>query len=524
MAIDLQPAPSTVRGSARRMYRPVTRSLTRTDLVAMLAIIASTGTALILWSHLGSELIPVKRGIGYDGVGYAKIVRDPVGVVLGNQLDVHRIQRILPSLVVHLMLRPFGLHTYNPGIVAGFQVLNLALMLLSAAVWWLIARRLDLSRVAGWVGFLALFVNYGVIKFQFYSPVMTDTAGFFLGLLVVWCLVFRQTALLPLVAVLGAFTWPTVACSALGLYLLSRPQGPLRPSRRWGTLVAAVLALAIPFFAVRTWRCDGCASALMRDAAVPGLMWLAVPVLAVWVFLAFRPLCELLTVPAVVRAVDWRRLLVAVLLLVALAWVHRNLADPSFRTVSRTMHNTLLGGIVKPAGSLVAHAVWFGPAVPLLVLTWRRAVDALRQLGLNAVAMTAAFVLIAVTCEARILMNEWPLFALLAAMTVDRLDWRGRSLAIFAALVAVASRLWFPVFHGPYTGNWRAYPDQYYGMSLGLKMTVPSYLMMSAACLVCAAVLWPLTRPRRRHDGTGAPPEPRPDGEERATSVSAAPE
>lgn len=501
------------------MYRAVTRSLTRTDLLAMLAIIATTGTALILWARLGSELIPVRGGIGYDGATYASMTRDPVGVILGNQLDVHRVQRVLPSLAVHLMLRPFGLHTSNPAIVVGFQVFNYALMLLAAAIWWLMARRLDLSRVAGWVGFLALFVNYGVIKFQSYSPVMTDTAGFFLGLLVVWCLVFRQTRLLPLVAILGSFTWPTVAYSALGLYLLSRPQGPLRASRWWGIATAGVFAVLVPFLAVRTWRCGPeCGSTLMRNAAVPSLMWIAVAFLAVWVFLAFRPLFELLTVPNVLRAVDWRRLVVAVLLFLALAWLHRNLADPSFRTVSRTTYNTLLGGIVKPAGFLVAHAVWFGPAVPLLVLTWRRAVEFLKELGLNAVAVTAAFVLIATTCEARILMNQWPLFALLAAIVVDRLEWRGRALAIFAALTAVASRLWFPVFHGPYTGDWRAYPDQYYGMSMGLKMTVPSYLMMGTACLVCAAVLWPLTRSRDRST-TGPGPV-----EEPAAPVSASPD
>lgn len=507
------------------MYRAVSRSLTRIDLLAMLAIVATTGTVLILWSHLGSELIPIRGGIGYDGTTYARITRDPVGVVLGNQLDVHRVQRILPSLVVHLMLRPFGLQTSDMAIIVGFQIFNYALMMLAAAVWWLIARRLDLSRVAGWVGFLALLVNYGLIKFQAIPPVSTDTAGFFLGLLVVWCLVSRQTWLLPLVAILGSFTWPTVTYSALGLYLLSRPQGPLRTSRWWGLTTASVFAVLVPTLAVRTWLCGPeCASTLMRNAAVPSLMWISVAFLGVWVFLAFRPLFEVLTIPNVVRAIDWRRLVVAVLLLVALAWIHRNLADPSFRSVSRTLHNTLLGGIVKPAGFLVAHAVWYGPAVVLLVLTWRRAVDVLKEMGLNAVAMTAAFVLIAITSEARILMNAWPFFVLLAAIVVDRLEWRARALALFAVMAAVTSRLWFPVFHGPFTGDWRAYPDQYYGMSLGLKMTVPSYLMMGTACLVCAAVLWPLTRPDRRQEATDPAPEPGSDGEEGAMTASAAPE
>jgi len=249
----------------------------------------------------------------------------------------------------------------------------------------------------------------------------------------------------------------------------------------------------------------------MGNAMVPSLMWFSVAFLAAWIFLAFRPLLEVLTVPNVLRSIDWRRLVVAVLLFVALTWVHRELADPSYRTVSRTTYNTVLGGIVKPAGFVVAHAAFFGPAVPLLILTWRRAVTALKEFGLGAVAMTAAFLFIAITCEARILMNEWPMFALLAAIVVDRLQWRGRALAVFAALTLVASRLWFPVYHGPYSGDWRAYPDQYYGMSLGLKMTVPSYLMMATGVLVCLAALWPLTRSRKVPDPDDATAPPRDD-------------
>lgn len=493
-------------------HRAAPRSLTGTDLVIMLTLVATTGTVLVLWSHLGSELIPVRRGVGYDGAVYSSVTRDPIGTIFGHRLDVHRVQRIVPSLLVHVLLRPFGLQTSNPAIVVGFQLLNYGLMVLSAAVWWHIARRLDLSRVAGWIGFLSLLVNYGVIKFQSYSPVMTDTAGFFLGLAVVWCLVFKRTWLLPVVAVLGSFTWPTVAYTALGLYALSRPQGPLRPSRWWGVATAGTMAVVIPALGVRTWRCgDGCASALMGNAMVPSLMWFSVAFLAAWIFLAFRPLLEVLTVPNVLRSIDWRRLVVAVLLFVALTWVHRELADPSYRTVSRTTYNTVLGGIVKPAGFVVAHAAFFGPAVPLLILTWRRAVTALKEFGLGAVAMTAAFLFIAITCEARILMNEWPMFALLAAIVVDRLQWRGRALAAFAALTVVAARLWFPVYHGPYSGDWRAYPDQYYGMSLGLKMTVPSYLMMATGVLVCLAALWPLTRSRKVPDPDDAKAPPRDD-------------
>lgn len=477
------------------------RTLVLLDLYAMVALVALAGTVMVLWSHVGHEMIPVRGGIGYDGTVYSAVTRDPMGTLFGGILDVHRVQRVVPSLVVHAMLRPFGLQEDNAAIVLGFQAMNYALMAAAALVWWHVARRLNLSRPAGWVGFLALLVNYGLIKFQAYSPVMTDTFGFFLGLVVLACVVFKRPGLLPWVAVVGAFTWPTVTYSALGLYVFSRPGGPLRPNRWWGVAVAGIAAIAVPAFAVYSFQCGSniCPSPLMYESVVPELLPFSVVFLAIFIYLALRPVAEVLTVPAVLRALDWRRLLVAVVLMLLIARVQHDLADPSFRTVGRTLYNTALGGAAKPAGFLVAHSVYYGPAILLLVLTWRKAVREVRQFGAGFVALLFGFLLIALTNEARILMNEWPMFALMAAIVVDKLEWRRFEASVFALLALVTSRVWFPVNHGPYIGDWRKYPDQYYGMSMGLKMTVFSYTLMGFGCLVTAGVLyWLIHRKRPR--------------------------
>ena len=72
-------------------HRRGTRSLSSSDLAGMLGIVVLAGTALVLWSQIGDERIPVRDGLGYDGITYARITRDPGGTVLGNGLDVHRI-------------------------------------------------------------------------------------------------------------------------------------------------------------------------------------------------------------------------------------------------------------------------------------------------------------------------------------------------------------------------------------------------------------------------------------------------
>ena len=114
------------------------------------------------------------------------------------------------------------------------------------------------------------------------------------------------------------------------------------------------------------------------------------------------------------------------------------------------------------------------------------------------VALVLGYVVLAITVEARILLNEWPFFVLLAAVVVDQLGWKARQAWIFAALSFVMSRVWFPVYHGEYTGDWRKFPDQFYGMSLGLKMTLTSYSVMAAASLgVGFVLLWLVRRPGR---------------------------
>ena len=270
----------------------------------------------------------------------------------------------------------------------------------------------------------------------------------------------RRVVLLPLVAVVGAFTWPTAEYAALGLFALSRAHEVLRPGRWWGVLTAGTLAIAIPALAVVTYRCgEDCATPLMRDAVFPSVLWLSVIVLALWIYFAMRPLLELLTVSNVLRAVHWPRLLGAVVLFPALAQLHHQLAVPSERPPLRTLFNVALGGIAKPGGFLVADAAYFGVAVPLLVLTWRRAVDELRRFGVGAVAMVAVFLLSAITSEARLLSTN-----------------------------------------GPCSHGWPPWSST--GSS-------GAYLMMGAATVVCLGIMFWLVRDPVTGDGSGDATDPR---------------
>lgn len=472
----------------------------------MVALVVLSGTALVVWSHYGNELFPVNRGTGHDGRGYAWMAQRGPSYVFGQNLDSHRIQRIVPSLVAFAVLKLLNVSPTFPTIILTFQMLNYAMIACSAVLWWQAARQLALGRPAGWVGFLALFVNYAVLKFPAYYPVLTDSAGFFLGTVTLWCLLTGRRSWLPLVAVVGAFTWPTVAYSALLLYALSRPSGPLRPIRRWGAIAAVLLATGVTALSWRGYRCESdCTSQILTNGMLPGVVPLSLIIVFLFVFLATRPLLELLTVRVVFQSFDWPRFLVAVTLLTVLGFVQRQLSVEG-STVSRTLMNTAVGGIIKPGGFLVAHSIYFGVAVPLLVLTWRRAVRTATDHGIALIALLLVYVLLSLSAESRILVNQWPFFVLLAASVVDRLTWRRRQVVLFAAGALVMSRVWFPVTQGQWTGEIRQYPDQFYGMSIGFNMTVTSYLIMTALTVAGGATMWWALRMARPGPAEPTPP------------------
>src|SRR5262249_23661423 len=126
--------------------------------------------------------------------------------------------------------------------------LDVALIALVAWFWCRIARRLEVSERGKWLGFIALFVNYVVLKHTVYCPVTTDVAAYALGAARLWCYLGGRTGALSPVLLAGAFTWPVALPVGALLLLFPRAPGgqrdaaPVRP--HWNLLAAALLAAA----------------------------------------------------------------------------------------------------------------------------------------------------------------------------------------------------------------------------------------------------------------------------------------
>ncbi|HMS66453.1 MAG TPA: hypothetical protein PKD83_14510, partial [Ignavibacteria bacterium] len=155
-------------------------------------------------------IINVNYGFGYDGYFYGKIALNFIEQVFGHQLSFYRIQRILPSFIVSAALSILNIHKNTFNIIKAFQILNLVLLILSSFIWIEVCRHYKLNLKLIWIGFILWFLNFGIAKFTFYYPVLTDTTAFFLGFCLMYFHLKDNLTGKILVSLLGAFTFPTI--------------------------------------------------------------------------------------------------------------------------------------------------------------------------------------------------------------------------------------------------------------------------------------------------------------------------
>ena len=149
------------------------------------------GFLLIAWGlWLGAmalgEQVPANDGLGWDGVRFARYATQGPQALLDREINSYYVQRVGPSLVVHGVIRAFGLPFDAVTIRWTFLAMNLILLSVAIVILSDVGRRLDLSTNAQWLLFLGLFVNAANGRLPVYYANIGDAVAFTLGMTMLW--------------------------------------------------------------------------------------------------------------------------------------------------------------------------------------------------------------------------------------------------------------------------------------------------------------------------------------------------
>jgi hypothetical protein len=483
----------------------------RTNLL-MVVVMLVVGIANLRWA----EKLPVGDGFGWDGVNYAAWARDFYKSVFVDKVEDYYVQRVAPSAAVHYgartVLWPFYSHDEsvrilhdNKNLLFSFGVYNLVLIVLAVYLWGLIADSLKISTRGKWFGFCFLFVNYAILKGNFYTPVSTDISGFVLGLLMFYFFLTRKSWGLLAVMLIGGFTWPTIPAMAALLLVLPRSDEqesmvPLSPAARKFVLFFPVFACALVFAYLmwngvfRGWDKSG-----MVRIDFPLLYWSMAAVM-VYLFFGFRAALtdgRLFDVGYILRAVRWKWVIASMLILLLLRWSVHILAGPvpSSWTFKAFVISLFASSAMEPFMFVVAHAVYFGPAILLVVIFWRRFCQETGRYGIGFRLFVILNLLLSIGPQSRYQIPALGVFVAILIMVLDR-EWLPRwSFPLWLLLSVFYSKVWYTFNTSPMNpdgtmARFHTFPLQHFFMNSGPWMSHAMFIVQGSVVFLTIIVLY----------------------------------
>jgi hypothetical protein len=493
----------------------------------MLLAVLILGLLNFFWG----EKVPAGGGLGWDGVIYGDMVRKLGSMISGGQLSGYYTQRILPAAIVRGMLLLSRTPMDNANIIRAFEVYNLILLAGACRVWKRVSDAFDISVAGRWIGFCGIFVSYECSKQAFYYPVLTDVTALFIAMLLLLFYVEKRPLALFVVTVLGAFCWPVVSVSGALLLLFLRTELPkdvvaFSSSESSGAIARRAMRYWLVLFALSV---IGYIMMLLigshpeRAIHVPAIMAHASPRLASRftekeILLGFERLFTALPsitvmVFALAMLIGSRRLIYAVLagirrakpVLVVLAaaavlapfFVVKAISNPTIANESG-LKTLFIWSVLPRTGMFllpfVTLAVFWGPALLLMIICWKAFCIEARKMGPGPMSIMGMCMLLGLADEPRFLTVAWPFLVLVLVLVIEKMHMRKTFKYAFAILTVLYAQFWMKINLAPWPApdnqGLQNYPKQLYFMHYGLWMGWWPYVIQSIALVISAIWLY----------------------------------
>ncbi|MBN2301296.1 MAG: hypothetical protein JXN60_02140 [Lentisphaerae bacterium] len=396
----------------------------------------------------------------------------------------------------------------NWNIVFSFQIYHLALLLIGVYLWNKIADELLLSLRGRWLGFCGLFVNFAMLKWVFYYPVLTDLTSYVLGLFLVYFFLKRNQIGILMILILGFFTWPNFF--EIGVVLLIFPKSALslKAARfKLNTLLAIAASACVlvgSLYIFYSWENPWGNSVPIETSVIP----LSIVLMATFTFYVVKALSnaqELYTIKSLVTRLDFKWSTLGVLTFLGLQLLlflyARQLGDITkqarYNTVLQAfVRNLLFLGNKQPFIFFIAHVLFFGPIILLAFLFWKRCCHVIHAHGPGLTLFVALGLLLSLNAESRTLVNLFPFFAVFTVKALEQFQWKSSYYLFIAFVSFIFSKVWLLINAAPTpdpnagVAAYLEFPWQKLFMNSGYLVSGLSYITQGSAVLLTGIVFY----------------------------------
>ena len=463
-----------------KIYRRI--GFTRLALFVML-------TVGVLELAFGEKYGDAQGGALFDGVGYINCVQNLPKLLSEKTINTAiggKTNRFAPSILVHYGIKLSGYDIQNKShIFWAYIYHNIFWVLLGTWTWGQIGKLKKLSERNKWLGLVLLFFSCAFLKYNFgYTPIMTDTAVFVCGVLLIYFYIHpnRYTNKIGLIAVglFGAFTWQTVQIYAY-IFLLF-PYGIKIIESKSKGLKIAVYTIPLLIFTYGFTRLylkggkeifnRGLVGSFGQLPLYERGFWVTVIFAAFFTFFYYKELyakVSLANLRSFLFPNILLRLLPVVLLHLSIGLIHHsispeNLAEPAQAVFSSMVSgggsniSEAISGIISRISSfffysssihypfeiIVAHAVYFGLVYIIGFLFFPQIAKHIRAAGPGMILLFTASFLTLANPQSRIHTPLVPFIVFFTMLFANERKWPVRHYIFIFLVSLIASKVWLP--------------------------------------------------------------------------------
>lgn len=396
-------------------------------------------------------------GLGDDGAYYGTWIRYFSSDIPSMGLHSYSAQRIFPVFFVWKVLTTFHLPLDAPYIVRAFQWINVASVVLGFAAWNVTARELSLS-LAGYIfGTTGIFLSCAVLKWIPFDPVLDDALAFGLASITTMAFLARRYILLAFVTLIGAFTWPSfIAIGAALLFFPRRSTVPAEPTPIERMIADVIAGSFAGWITVAAAHLSSFQPPNLVLPAAFGPFRLSCAILGLTLFFGLRPLLRIRQIASemVQRSGGplFSRVLgvgVTLAFIKGVKWISSSgamiLPQPPHVTYEAFADLTLFLGVQRPGAFIVAHTVFFGPVVLLMILKWPHVCEAAARYGAAPIALFGLALLMGLNSESRRAVAFVPVLVPFVTIAACDLPWNPRKLGAWIVLSLFFLIIWHPL-------------------------------------------------------------------------------
>ena len=448
---------------------------------------------ICIWRIFVAQL-PANAGLGWDGVRYYQITADGLD---SKVIDSYLILRIFPCLLIHVLFELASIAFTPANVILGFKIMNTVLIGLSALMVKNIFSQYKLNPISQLVGFVLVFLNYGVLYFTYYYPVMTDTPAFFLSVALFFFFVRGELTNVFLVGLIGAFTFPVIFPMAFGLLLFSEKKVEYAPVNKvWqytagAACVAYSVALGWYLIFVKNEITDFTFTLPINHGMLP-LSFLIVALLFFCMpMVLFNK--TFLQINYYRSQLSGSKIFAAIALVILFAILRFSLVvnvTSEYTTLYHQLKVNLFYAFQYPFITVVSHFNYFGCIVLLILLFWKKFSKFISTFGLGIAG--SMFVCLFAFCmkpESRALIFFFPWMMILMSLYLGNFNFSKTFYLLILVINFAAAKLWLFFDYNMekqllLKDGTFDFPNQWFMMHLGIWMSEYVWLWLCIAVAV----------------------------------------